>query len=52
MARDRIHRTVRRALIKDGWTITHDPFPLELEGDYVLADLAAEQSLAQNDQVN
>lgn len=45
-ARDRIHRTVRRALIKDGWTITHDPFPLELEGEFLETDLAAEQSVA------
>lgn len=29
MARDLIHESVRIALEKDGWTITHDPFTLE-----------------------
>lgn len=26
MARDKIHNAVKNALIKDGWTITHDPY--------------------------
>ena len=28
MARDLFHDIVKKALIKDGWTITHDPFTL------------------------
>ncbi len=28
--RDIYHDTVKRALQKDGWTITHDPFPYVL----------------------
>ena len=27
--RDLYHNHVKHALIKDGWTITHDPFPLK-----------------------
>ncbi len=29
MARDLIHDVVREALVKDGWTITHDPYRME-----------------------
>jgi hypothetical protein len=29
MAKDIFHQTVKEALEKDGWTITHDPFILE-----------------------
>ncbi|MBP0016178.1 MAG: fatty-acid synthase [Cyanobacteria bacterium SBLK] len=42
--RDLYHETVRNALIKDGWTITHDPLilgDLELR---VYPDLGAEKS--------
>ncbi|MFM6816695.1 MAG: element excision factor XisH family protein, partial [Dolichospermum sp.] len=28
--RDIYHNTVKIALQKDGWTITHDPFPLQI----------------------
>jgi len=28
-ARDKIHELVKQALIKDGWTITDDPFTIE-----------------------
>ena len=28
MVRDFFHEIVKKALIKDGWTITHDPFTL------------------------
>ena len=31
-ARDLFHDAVRNALIKDGWTITHDPFRLSWGG--------------------
>jgi hypothetical protein len=45
-AKDVIHDAVRNALIKDGWTITHDPYTIEYEGKYLYADLAAERTLA------
>jgi XisH protein len=28
-AKDKFHNTVKIALLDDGWTITHDPFPLK-----------------------
>ncbi|HAX76056.1 MAG TPA: fatty-acid synthase [Cyanobacteria bacterium UBA11372] len=31
-AKDLYHDTVRTALIKDGWTITDDPFKLRVGG--------------------
>lgn len=31
-AKDRFHDAVRAALIKDGWTITHDLFKFEFAG--------------------
>ena len=43
MARDKIHGAIKQALIKDGWTITHDPYHLTYEDDTVYVDLAAEQ---------
>ncbi len=45
MAKDIYHQTVREALIKDGWTITHDPFLLTDKStnmDYDI-DLGAEK---------
>lgn len=45
-AKDLYHEHVRNALIKDGWTITHDPLQLKYSGKYALADLAAERLLA------
>jgi hypothetical protein len=44
--RDDFHYPVRRALEKDGWTITHDPLPLVFEDLPLRADLGAEQTLA------
>jgi XisH protein len=47
MAKDVFHDTVRIALEKDGWTITHDPFPLknrEQKINYEI-DLGAEKIL-------
>ena len=29
MARDKIHGAVKTALVKDGWTITADPFVID-----------------------
>ena len=43
MAKDKIHNSVKNALIKDGWTILADPFRLEYEEFSLLADLAAER---------
>ena len=30
MARDLYHENVRKALETDGWTITHDPYPIKI----------------------
>jgi len=46
MARDRFHGTVRRALEKDGWLITADPYIVRFDRTAVEIDLAAEQLLA------
>lgn len=46
MAQDLYHQQVKHALIKDGWTITDDPFRIEYKGTRVYADLAAERPLA------
>lgn len=44
--RDDLHYPVRRALEKDGWTITDDPLELEFKGESLWADLGAERTLA------
>jgi len=44
--KDIYHDTVKRALIKDGWTITHDPLILVFGRTNVYVDLGAEQLLA------
>ncbi|MEM9219843.1 MAG: XisH family protein [Cyanobacteria bacterium P01_F01_bin.150] len=46
MARDVIHDQVKNALVKDGWMITNDPYTLTYEEIEVYADLAAERTLA------
>ena len=47
MARlDKIHEAVKNALIKDGWTITHDPFTIQFQDITVQADLGAERTIA------
>ena len=43
---DMYHDTVKRALQKDGWTITHDPFILRYGRKRVYADLGAEQLIS------
>lgn len=43
---DLYHIPVKRALIKDGWIITDDPFVIEYKGLRLYADLGAEQPLA------
>ncbi len=44
--KDTFHDIVRRALEKDGWIITHDPFLLRYELGNLYIDLGAEQVLA------
>ena len=44
-AKDIYHDTVKKALIKDGWTITHDPLRLRWGNDLLYADLGAEKLL-------
>ena len=31
MAKDIYHQAIKNALVKDGWTITADPYPLEVK---------------------
>lgn len=46
MARDLIHQPVKNALINDGWTVTHDPYPVRYEEISASADLGAERTIA------
>jgi hypothetical protein len=46
-ARDIYHQTVKNALIKEGWKITHDPLRIRLaRGRNLFVDLGAERLLA------
>lgn len=45
-AKDTYHETVKNALIKDGWTITFDPYPIKYEEVKLLADLAGEKTIS------
>jgi len=45
-AKDRFHQTVRHALEKEGWWITHDPLHIELPDIEVYIDLGADRLLA------
>jgi XisH protein len=45
-ARDVFHGAVKQGLIKDGWTITHDPLVIRIGKRNMLIDLAAENLLA------
>ena len=45
-ARDLYHDIVKNALVKDGWTITHDPLRLSWGGKDLYVDLGAERLLA------
>lgn len=45
-ARDIYHDCVKNALIRDGWTITHDPLRLSWGGKDMYVDLGAERLLA------
>jgi len=44
-AKDLYHEQVRNALIKDGWTVTHDPLSLKWNNADAFIDLAAEKVL-------
>lgn len=46
MAKDLFHNTVKTALQKDGWRITHDPYRLRYGVADVYIDLAAEEAIA------
>lgn len=46
MAKDIFHETVKKALEKDGWTITHDPYRLRYGVADIYIDLAAEEAIA------
>jgi len=46
IARDIFHDQFRRALEKDGWTVTHDPFSFRVLGVEGEVDLGAEKILA------
>ncbi len=45
-ARDTFHELVRAALENEGWTITHDPYHIDLGFVDFYIDLGAEQLLA------
>ena len=43
-ARNVHHAAVVRAMSADGWTITHDPYPLSFAGKDLFVDLGAEET--------
>ncbi len=45
-AKDIYHNAVKNALLKDGWTITADPYFIKYEDAELYADLAAEKPIA------
>jgi hypothetical protein len=45
-AKDLYHDAVKRSLVKDGWTITHDPLVLKWGAKDLYVDLGAERLLA------
>lgn len=44
--RDQLHEAVKVALVKDGWTVTHDPLTVPFGLRKVYLDLGAERVLA------
>jgi hypothetical protein len=46
MAKDIYHDAVKNSLIKDGWTITFDPYPIKYEEVKLQADLAGEKTVS------
>ena len=45
-AKDFFHNDVKNALINDGWTVTHDPFKLNVLGIKQSIDFGAEKIIA------
>ena len=45
-AKDLFHDCVKRALVKDGWRISHDPFPMKIGAADLFVDLGADKILA------
>lgn len=45
-ARDRYHDAVKNALVKDGWTVTDDPFRIRAGRRDMYVDLGAQRLLA------
>jgi hypothetical protein len=45
-ARDKYHDAVKNALIRDGWTITHDPYMIPIGKTDIQIDLGAEMPIA------
>ncbi len=45
-AKDKFHDAVKHALIKDGWTVTHDPLTFKIDGLNISIDLGAEKLIA------
>lgn len=43
---DIIHNVVKNAIIKDGWTITDDPYVIQYRRTMLYADLGAERPIA------
>jgi hypothetical protein len=43
---DKYHEAVRNALIKDGWTITDDPFAIKFADARLFADIGTEKLFA------
>ena len=41
--KDTYHDTVKRALVKDDWRVTHDPFPIIYRGTSLSTDLGAKK---------
>ncbi len=44
--RDNIHNHIKKALENEGWTTTHDPYPLKIGRKSAEIDLGAERILA------
>lgn len=45
-AKDKHHEAAKRALVRDGWTITHDPYRLTIGRRRAFIDLGAEMPIA------
>ncbi|NEO73864.1 element excision factor XisH family protein [Moorena sp. SIO3H5] len=45
-AKDAFHNAMRSALMKQGWTITHDPLSIEFEDVPLYVDIGAERLFA------